>query len=228
LILNKSNPDSGGTEEVHRSSTFLSALFLVEFLLDVLMKVCWVPFFRKRCVDNCVELSGEIVPKVTRLRFLFLTTGKKFRRKKERTDFEIFWQLNITRARGLGHVPVNSVTLAVATHKSREPKRKDQIRKKKANGSVTRAPCQQFLRWVPCWFSEPLEKERKDVVNRELYTHVVLPYFFRSSIRLVWPRLFPGMPAVLFQKRKQTSNKTVEPTAAAVAVDPQFHSKIYI
>jgi hypothetical protein len=76
--------------------------------------------------------------------------------------------LNITRARGLGHVPVNSVTLAVATHKSHEPKRKDQIRKKGQRVGHTSA-VSTILAVGSALFSEPLEKERKDVINRELY-----------------------------------------------------------
>lgn len=93
---------------MHRSSTFLSALFLVEFLLDVLLtKVC--SFQKKKDVLTVSSCPARLYPKLHALDFFFLQPEKVIR-NKERTDFEIFWRLNITRARGLGHVPVNSVT----------------------------------------------------------------------------------------------------------------------
>lgn len=86
--------------------------------------------FRKKDVLTVSSCQTRLYPKLHALDFL--QPEKKVIRNKERTDFEIFWQLNITRARGLGHFSSEfSYTLSVATHKSREPKRKDEIRKKK-------------------------------------------------------------------------------------------------
>lgn len=147
---------------MHRSSTFLSALFLVEFLLDVLLtKVC--SFQKKKDVLTVSSCPARLYPKLHALDFL--QPEKKVIRNKERTDFEIFWQLNITRARGLGHFSSEfSYTLSVATHKSREPKRKDEIRKKKKGQRVGHTSAVSTILAVgSVLFSEPLEKERKDV-----------------------------------------------------------------